>query len=135
MEPRPSSLAEIARRAADATAFECELSDFLHEFAFRGDAAMLAEPPILLRDRFALGAICDAYLAAVAVSLFRHGFVAPRRCGRARRSAACTSLGSPAQAATCALCSCWKVQPPFVSGTCLSLQMRFRLHRPRAHDA
>ena len=75
MQPRPQSLAEVARRAVDARAFEFELADFLHEFALRGDAAMLIEPPELLRDRFEAGAVHDAYLAAVAVS-----FSARLRC-------------------------------------------------------
>ena len=39
--PRPKSLAEIAARAADAGAFEFELSDFLYEFALYGNEAML----------------------------------------------------------------------------------------------
>ena len=69
MTPRPHSIAEVARRATDARAFEFELADFLHEFAFRGDAAMLAEPPVILGHRYPLGLVYDAYLAAVAVSL------------------------------------------------------------------
>ena len=54
--------------------FEYELADFLHEFQLRGTANMLAEEPALLRDRFkTMGAVCDAYLAAVAVSLSVRG--------------------------------------------------------------
>ena len=66
MQPRPDSLAEVARRAADERAFEFELADFLHEFAFHGDEGMLAAEPALLRDRYQNGAVFDAYLAAVA---------------------------------------------------------------------
>ena len=69
MTPRPNTTAEVARRANDAQSFAVELADFLHEFARRGDAAMLMTVPPLMRDRFALGAVDDAYLAAVAVSL------------------------------------------------------------------
>ncbi len=69
MIPRPHSLAELAIRAASATAFEYELADFLHEFAGCRDAAMLAESPPLLRDRLPLGAVYDAYLAATSVFL------------------------------------------------------------------
>lgn len=48
MNPRPTSLAEVARRAPDQHAFEFELSDFLHEFAREGDYEKLTErPPIL----------------------------------------------------------------------------------------
>lgn len=67
--PRPKSLAEVARRAVDARAFEFELADFLHEFALRGDEAMLTEPPAMLRDQGETGAVQDAYLAAVAAHL------------------------------------------------------------------
>jgi len=69
MTPRPDSAAEVARRASDARIFACELADFLHEFARRGEASMLAETPPLMRDCYALGAVNDAYLAAAAVSL------------------------------------------------------------------
>jgi hypothetical protein len=67
--PRPHSLAEVARRTNDARDFEYELADFLHEFALRGDAAMLCDPPELLHDRCPQGTVYDAYLAAVAASL------------------------------------------------------------------
>jgi hypothetical protein len=69
MTPRPASTAEIAVRATDASSFAYELADFLHEFVRRGKPEMLIEPPPLLRERFPLGAVDDAYLAAVAVSL------------------------------------------------------------------
>jgi hypothetical protein len=57
--------------------FAFELADFLHEFALRGIAEMLMEPPAILRDRYEEGSIHDAWLGAVAVSL-------------------CNRLGSPA---------------------------------------
>ncbi len=75
---RPQSLAEVARRTADGESFEFELSDFLHEFASRGTAAMLTEPPCELRAKYGMGDIQDAYLAAVAVYLAgRIGCAAP----------------------------------------------------------
>ena len=75
---RPQSLAEVARRATDGGSFEFELSDFLHEFALRGTAAMLAEPPARLRDIHDMGDVQDAYLAAVATYLAgRIGCAAP----------------------------------------------------------
>ena len=78
MTPRPNSTAEVARRASDAQSFAVELADFLHEFARRGAAAMLMTVPPLMRDRFALGAVNDAYLAAVAASLSAQlGVLAP----------------------------------------------------------
>jgi hypothetical protein len=69
MTPRPDSLAEVARRASDARAFEFELADFLHEFALRGSEEMFSEQPVILRDLCEMGAVFDAYLGAVAVSL------------------------------------------------------------------
>jgi len=69
MTPRPSSLAEVAQRSGDARAFGFELQDFLHEFERRQDAAMLSESPSLLQGRVENGAVYDAYLAAVAVTL------------------------------------------------------------------
>ncbi len=70
--PRPHSLAEVARRSTDSRAFEFELADFLHEFAFRRDfrnqMSMLEEAPSPLHHLGPRGLVCDAYLAAVAVS-------------------------------------------------------------------
>ena len=75
---RPDSLAEVSRRTADERAFEFELADFLHEFAYHSDEGMLAEVPALLCDHYRKGAVFDAYLAAVAVSLsVRSGWPAP----------------------------------------------------------
>lgn len=69
MQPRPDSLAEVARRSSDFRTFDFELADFLHEFARCQSPAMLLEQPTLLRDQFQNGIISDAYLAAVAVYL------------------------------------------------------------------
>lgn len=69
MQPRPHSLAEVASRAIEVStdqAFEYELADFLHEFAARGDEAMLRDPPPLLSGTLERGRMYDAYLAAVA---------------------------------------------------------------------
>jgi len=79
MTPRPDSLAEVARRTTDTRAFDFELADFLHEFALRGGEDMLAEPPVLLRERCPAGAVLDAYLGAVGVSMAaRLGCPAPQ---------------------------------------------------------
>lgn len=79
MLPRPSSLAELARRSVDARTFEYELGDFLHEFTARPAEAMLTERPELLRDRAGLSPMHDAYLAAVAAYFApRHGWPTPR---------------------------------------------------------
>jgi hypothetical protein len=59
----------VASRASDGSAFEFELSDFLHEFAFDGSYERLTEPPPILREFSEKGPVYDAYLAAVAVSL------------------------------------------------------------------
>lgn len=78
MIPRPKSLAEVALRATDARVFEFELADFLHEFERRPDAAMVAEPPVLIGDRWEMARVPDAYLAAVGASLaVRLGFPTP----------------------------------------------------------
>lgn len=69
MQPRPSTLSQVACRAQTGQAFEYELADFLHEFAFRGHENMLLEEPPVLGDAVPMGPIFDAYLAAVAVSL------------------------------------------------------------------
>lgn len=69
MTPRPGSLAEVSQRSTQGESFEYELADFLHEFAFRGEIAMLTEAPALLCELAERGVVYDAYLAAVAVSL------------------------------------------------------------------
>ena len=69
MEPRPHSLAEIATRASNGNSFEFELAGFLHEFKLRGGTDMLSAEPVSLTGSSAMGAIHDAYLAAVAVYL------------------------------------------------------------------
>jgi hypothetical protein len=69
MQQSPESLAEVANRAVDASSFEYELADFLHEFAANGGDGMLSESPVILRDRYSAGAVHDAYLAAVAATL------------------------------------------------------------------
>ena len=67
MTPRPNSIAEVASRASDGRSFAYELADFLHEFARRGEAAMLAASPPLMRGRFALGAVAASLSARLAV--------------------------------------------------------------------
>ena len=128
MTPRPDSLAELARRALEPSAFSWELADFLHEFALRGNPAMLAEPPVILRDRYESGSVHDAWLGAVAVSLCAR-LAVRRRFGHVNRSAPCPTPGSLIPARICARCCWWKAPPLFANGICSSPPMRFRLRR------
>lgn len=75
--PRPSSLAEVARRVAAGSVFSFELADFLHEFSARGTVEMLTEEPELLTAEDS--DVQNAYLAAAAAFLAaRLGEPAPR---------------------------------------------------------
>jgi hypothetical protein len=66
---RPRSLTEVAEWTRNASDFSLHLRDFLHEFAARPSAFLFVEEPELLAERFQLGQVADAYLAAVAASL------------------------------------------------------------------
>lgn len=67
---RPQSLAEVAERALQGGSFDFCLKNFLDEFQFRPSLEALLREPARLRDAFPeLGAVQDAYLAAVAESL------------------------------------------------------------------
>lgn len=68
---RPCSLAEVARGSSDWRQFSAQLADFLDQFQLRGCGEMLRDEPERLAGRFAQGNVCDAYLAATAVTLAR----------------------------------------------------------------
>jgi hypothetical protein len=68
---RPASLAEVAEWCRDSRSFALHLADFLDHFRCVRDSALLAAEPARLAGVFTDGAVCDAYLAAVAVSLAR----------------------------------------------------------------
>lgn len=75
MSGRPSTLREVAELSASLREFGLNLRDWLHELrraSSRNQAAVAiaAEPP-LLRDRFAEGAVADAWLGAYAEHLAR----------------------------------------------------------------
>ena len=70
MQPRPRSLAEIARESSVLEDFGRHVRDFLHEWnrAKREErelAPMVEEEPRLLASIFAQGDVCDAFLAAL----------------------------------------------------------------------
>src|SRR5258708_21368025 len=66
---RPDTLAEVAAWSQDASHFSMHMRDFLHQFELSQSAAMFAAEPELLLERFELGGVADAYLAAVAAAL------------------------------------------------------------------
>jgi hypothetical protein len=80
---RPLTLAEVAEESVHYADFGRNLRDFLHELAQARRQERLVEPmlaaePVRLRDRFAEGSVCDAFLAATADHLARaNGFQPP----------------------------------------------------------
>ena len=75
---RPDSLQEVAAWSNDRRHFHRHLADFLDQFRIERRLEMLAVEPERLASRFDGGDVCDAYLAAVAVSLTREiGAVPP----------------------------------------------------------
>lgn len=70
MITRPKSLKEVAERSATLGEFGLHLRDWLHELrrasSRRQAAAAIADEPPRLQDKFAQGAIADAWLAAYA---------------------------------------------------------------------
>lgn len=73
MEPRPDSLAEVARRVLRGGSFRMELADFLDGFRESPGDGALSEPPPLLAGTVGNGTWKDAYLAATAEFLaIRH---------------------------------------------------------------
>ena len=66
---RPQTLSEVAEWAQTASDFSLHLSDFLHSFAASPSESAWRDEPELLAERFELGRVADAYLAAVAASL------------------------------------------------------------------
>jgi hypothetical protein len=74
---RPDSLAEVASWTGHRAEFHYHLADFLDAFRRAPGVSMPEQEPEPLRGRFDGGDVCDAYLAAVAVSLGRGIGVAP----------------------------------------------------------
>lgn len=81
MQPRPSTLAEIAVRADSLARFGRKLADWLHTLRVCGSrpalVAAITDEPALLVGRFAEGALADATLAAYADLLATRIGVAP----------------------------------------------------------
>ena len=81
MQPRPSTLAEIAVRADSLARFGRELADWRHTLRVCGSrpalVAAITDEPALLVGRFAEGALADATLAAYADLLATRIGVAP----------------------------------------------------------
>jgi hypothetical protein len=77
---RPKSLAEVARLALQGEPFDACLANFLDEFyASPNASAIVDEPPVMAREEGDMGAMQDAYLAAVAEESSRkHFIVLPR---------------------------------------------------------
>lgn len=73
MSGRPTSLKEVAAQSASLTEFGLNLRDWLHELRRASSrnqaAAAIAEEPPPLRERFAEGAVADAWLGAYAEHL------------------------------------------------------------------
>ncbi len=74
---RPGSLEEVAAWSNDRREFHRHLADFLDQFRIERRLAMLAVEPERLVSRLEGGEVCDAYLAAVAVTLAREIRAAP----------------------------------------------------------
>ena len=73
---RPTSLREIAAESESYHDFGMNVKDFLHEYASARKRGlplegMFAEEPVLLKERFAEGNICDAFLAGLGDYLCR----------------------------------------------------------------
>ena len=69
--PRPDSIAEVARRADTHEAFHMAFKDFLHELRVHADPESIREMPALLAGKMEDGQKFDAYLAASALFLAR----------------------------------------------------------------
>lgn len=83
MTPRPTTLAQIAERSESVEDFGRHLRDWLHELRRLSSRqqvdAVIAEKPRRLRNRFAGGAVADAWLAAYAELLAQQAStVSPR---------------------------------------------------------
>jgi hypothetical protein len=76
---RPDNIAEVAEWSESSREFHYHIADFLDHFRMHPDATRLEKEPALLRERFERGEICDAYIAAVALSLAREIKAAPPR--------------------------------------------------------
>ncbi len=73
MSKRPTTLKEVAAQSASLSEFGLNLRDWLHELRRASSrnqaAAAIAEEPPPLRERFAEGAVADAWLGAYAEHL------------------------------------------------------------------
>lgn len=73
MNPRPTTLKEVAERSASLEEFGRNFRDWLHELRRHSsrpklESAICEEPP-MLAENFAQGAVADAWLAAYAEHL------------------------------------------------------------------
>jgi hypothetical protein len=68
---RPDSISEVADWSDDSRSFHFHVADFLDQFRLEKRAEMLNREPRILAGLFEHGEVCDAYLAATAVSLAR----------------------------------------------------------------
>ena len=68
---RPTSLAQVAKWTNDRQAFHLNVADFVDEFRRAPTGGRLTQEPRRLTGVYDDGAVADAYLAAVAVSLAR----------------------------------------------------------------
>ena len=80
---RPGSLQQVAAWSDNRREFHFHLADFLDQFRLQREMAMLEPEPERTAGRFEGGDVCDAYLAAVAVSLAREIHVEPPDWARA----------------------------------------------------
>lgn len=71
MDPRPESVAQIARRVGSASDFSAAWREFLDRFYRAPSAAALRDEPELLCDRLNDDGYADAFLAAMAAQLAR----------------------------------------------------------------
>lgn len=76
---RPTTLAEVAAWSTDRRSFALHLADFLDHFKLTPDPTLLTPEPPRLAAAFPEGAVCDAYAAAVAVTLAREIAACPPR--------------------------------------------------------
>jgi len=74
---RPNSLAEVAAWSSDLRSLTLHLADFLDRFRLSPEPTLIEPEPDRLAGRFTEGAVGDAYLAAVAVTLAREAGLAP----------------------------------------------------------
>ena len=109
---RPDSLFEVAEWTGERRAFHYHLSDFLDGFRRDPRPERWEREPTRLAERFAGGDVCDAYLAAVAVSLAREvGAIPPRWAWAEDRKLRVPWFASPGPAVRAMLL--WESPGPF----------------------